>query len=124
MMGEGDSLSAHPELLDLMVASDEDRIAGRTNANEARAIISPLALVTRAGFRRARVGDAELRGLGVPTMLIWGDRDPLGDVTVAQAIVDRLPEGELAVVPAGHGPWLGRPAETAGIVTDFLHRGS
>jgi pimeloyl-ACP methyl ester carboxylesterase len=56
----------------------------------------------------------------MPTLVIWGERDPLGDVPVAQALTRLIPHARLEVLPTGHGPWLGRPVETATAITDFL----
>ena len=123
LMGEGGTLAEHPDLVNLMVASGTDPVTVRTNVTEVRAIVAPLALVTPSGFRRPGVREDELSGLGVPTLLIWGDREPLGSVAVAQAIVDKIPEAELAVVSAGHGPWLGQPDRTASLMTGFVQRG-
>lgn len=58
----------------------------------------------------------------MPTLLMWGDREPLGDVGVARAVVDRIPRAELALVPAGHAPWIGRADQTAERLTDFVLR--
>jgi pimeloyl-ACP methyl ester carboxylesterase len=62
----------------------------------------------------------ELRRLAVSTLLVWGERDPLGGASVAGATTDLMPRGRLAVLPTGHAPWLGLPAQTAAIVMDFL----
>lgn len=123
MMGEGDTVAGHPELVDLMVSSEQNPTAVRTNANEVRAIVSPFALVAPSGFRRWHVSWEELRRLDVTTLLIWGDREPLGGADVARGVVDAIPDAELAMVPAGHGPWLGRPDDTARLIAEFARRG-
>ena len=61
----------------------------------------------------------ELRQLAMPTLVLWGERDPLGSIPVAQAITDLIPHARLEVLPTGHGPWLGQPAQTAATVVDF-----
>jgi len=78
-------------------------------------------LLTPSGFRRrTRVRPDELRQLAVPTLLIWGEREPLGRVSVAQAVTELIPHGRLEVLPAGHGPWLGHPAQTAATVMNHV----
>jgi pimeloyl-ACP methyl ester carboxylesterase len=62
----------------------------------------------------------ELRRLTVPTLLAWGEREPLGDVTVAQAATSLIPRGHLEVLPGGHAPWLGHPTETATAIAEFV----
>jgi pimeloyl-ACP methyl ester carboxylesterase len=56
-----------------MVAGGNDPISSAADLAEFRATISPF------GFRRSvRVQPDELRRLTVPTLLIWGDHDPVG----------------------------------------------
>jgi pimeloyl-ACP methyl ester carboxylesterase len=58
--------------------------------------------------------------VAVPTLMVWGERDPLGGVSVAQAITDLIPSARLVMLPTGHGPWLGEPTRTAATIVDFL----
>lgn len=112
---EGETIVAHPELIDLLVASDNDPVAAAADRAELRTIAAP------HGYRsQLRVRTDELRQLGVPTLLIWGDRDPFGDVAVARATAEAIPDARLEVLPAGHGPWLGHPDRIADLVTDFV----
>jgi pimeloyl-ACP methyl ester carboxylesterase len=62
----------------------------------------------------------ELRQLHVPTLVIWGERDPVGSIPVARAVTELIPRARLAVLPTGHGPWLGQPTRTAAAVLDFV----
>jgi pimeloyl-ACP methyl ester carboxylesterase len=120
-VGEKDTLPRHPDLIDLMVALSRDPVSYESSRTEFRALASPLALLSPSGFRRrARVRPDELRRLAVPTLVVWGERDPLGGASVARATTDLMPRGRLAVLPTGHAPWLGLPRQTAATVTDFL----
>jgi pimeloyl-ACP methyl ester carboxylesterase len=120
-MGEQATLAGHPDLVDLFVAAGRDPIAAAVTREEVRVLVSPLALLSRSGFRRrARVRPDELRQLAMPTLLVWGDREPLGGVPVAQAVTDLVPDARLAVLAGGHAPWLGQPAQTAAAVMDFI----
>ena len=120
-MGEKDTLPRHPDLIDLMVALGRDPVTDRASRAEYRALAPPFALLSPSGFRRrARVRPDELRRLAVPTLLVWGERDPLGGASVARAATDLMPRGRLAVLPTGHAPWLGLPGQTAATVMDFL----
>jgi pimeloyl-ACP methyl ester carboxylesterase len=56
----------------------------------------------------------------VPTLVIWGEREPLGGVSVARALTELIPQARLEVLAGGHGPWLGQPAQTAATVVDFV----
>jgi pimeloyl-ACP methyl ester carboxylesterase len=56
----------------------------------------------------------------VPTLVVWGERDPLGGVPVAQSVTGLIPHARLEVLPTGHGPWLGEPTRTAATVAEFV----
>jgi 2-hydroxy-6-oxonona-2,4-dienedioate hydrolase len=121
VMGERATLAGHPDLIDLLVALGRDPVTERAAKMEIRALVSPFALLTPSGFRaRSRVRPDELRQVAMPTLLVWGERDPLGGLPVAQAITDLIPLARLEVLPTGHGPWLGQPAKTAAAIMDFV----
>lgn len=119
-MGEGATLAEHPNLVDMFVVAARDPVAAAAFRAELHALISPFGLLTRSGWGAGRVRSDELRRIAVPTLLIWGERDPLGDGAVARAVADLIPDARLRVLPTGHGPWLGEPALTAATVLDFL----
>ena len=120
-MGEGSTIVDYPDLVDLLVSAGADPVAAVTDRAEARALISPFALLSRYGFRRRlRVRPAELGRLAVPTLLIWGDRDPVGSAAVARAVAGQIPDARLEVLPAGHAPWLGHPDRAAQVVARFV----
>jgi pimeloyl-ACP methyl ester carboxylesterase len=120
-VGEGETIGAHPDLVDLVVAVARDPAAQQATRAEFRALVSPRALLSRDGFRRRdRVRPEELGRLAMPTSLIWGERDPVGSVAVARAVTGLIPDARLEVLPAGHGPWLGEPERTAGALMDFV----
>jgi pimeloyl-ACP methyl ester carboxylesterase len=64
----------------------------------------------------------ELKRLTVPTLLAWGQHEPLGDLAVARAAASLMPHGQLEVLPGGHAPWLGHPTETATAISNFVDR--
>lgn len=73
------------------------------------------------GFRRRlRVRPADLRQVAMPTLVIWGDRDPLGSTSVAEAATEMIPFGRLEVLPAGHAPWVGHAAAIAEMILVFM----
>jgi len=120
-MGERETLPEHPDLVDLFLIAGRDPVAASVLAAEVRVVVSPFALLSHSGWRRgSRVRPDELRRLAMPTLLVWGDREPLGRVSVAQALTDLIPQARLQVLPGGHAPWLGQPAQTAAAIGDFL----
>lgn len=123
MVGEGDTIDAHPDLVELMVAVGNDPVASRALQHEIGSLISPHALVSRTGLRReARVTEADLRKLAVPTLLVWGDHDPVGSADAARRIQARIPHADLHVVHGGHAPWLGQPTQIAAALVDWVQR--
>jgi pimeloyl-ACP methyl ester carboxylesterase len=121
VVGEQTTLARHPDLVDLLVAAGRDRINDRAGTAEFRALLSPFALLSRSGWRRrGRARPDELRQLAMPTLVVWGERDPVGSVPVARAVAELIPGARLEVLPTGHGPWLGEPTRTAAIVADFV----
>jgi len=121
IMGEGTTLAEHPDLVDLFVVAGRDPLAVAALRAEVRTLVTPFALLSPSGWRRdSRVRPDELSQLAVPTLLIWGDREPLASVAVAQAVTELIPQGRLQVLPAGHGPWLGEPELTAATILEFV----
>jgi pimeloyl-ACP methyl ester carboxylesterase len=114
-MGEKDTIVRYPELIESLVAAAREPVAAAANLAELRAVLSPL------GFRpTARLEPDALRQLSVPTLLIWGDRDPVGTIEVARAIADLVPQAQLETLPAGHVPYLGHPARVSELLSAFV----
>jgi pimeloyl-ACP methyl ester carboxylesterase len=120
-VGEKATLAAHPDLVDLMVATGRDPIAAASARAEIRVLVAPFALLSPSGFRRhSSVQPDGLRQLAMPTLVVWGEQDPLGSVSVVQAVTKLIPHARLKALPTGHAPWLGQPAQTAATVADFV----
>lgn len=114
-MGEKHTIRRYPDLVDAVVAAGNDPLASATNLAELRAVLGPM------GFRRsAQLHPDELRRLAVPTLLLWGDNDPVGSVEVARAAVRDIPDAQLEVLPGGHVPYLGNPEHVAELLCGFV----
>lgn len=114
-MGEKDTIVNYPDQIEALVVAGHDPLASQVSLAELRAAISPF------GFRPAmRLQPEVLRQLTVPTLLIWGEHDPVGGVEVARATADTIPGAQLELLPAGHAPWLGHPDRTAALIANFL----
>jgi len=114
-MGEKETIVHYPAQIEALVAEARDRAAAEVNLRELRVVLSPF------GYRRVlRVQPGDLRKLSTPTLLVWGDHEPVGSVQVAQATRDLIPDVRLEVLPAGHGPWLGNLERTAELVSTFV----
>ena len=113
-VGEAETIVRHPDLLDSLVAGARDPVATRANLAELRALIS------LRGFRTSmRFSREDLRRLAVPTLMIWGDRDPVVPLAQARAVAAEIPHARLEVLPAGHVPQLGHPDRVAALLEEF-----
>ena len=114
-VGEKDTIVRYPDLIEAVVAAGRDPVASASNLAELRAAISA------RGFRSAaRLSPDELRQVEVPTLLIWGDDDPVGSVEVARETARHIPEARLEVLPGGHVPYLGNPLRAAELLAEFV----
>jgi len=114
-MGEEDTIVRYPELIESLVAAARDPINSAANLAELRAVISPF------GFRpSARIAPDDLRRLSVPTLLIWGDHDPVGTADVARETARLGPRAQLELLLAGHVPYLGHPQRVAELLSTFI----
>lgn len=115
-MGEGDTIARYPGLIDAFVAAGSDPIASNATQQELRAVIRGF-----RGFRpEFRFRETDLRRVRHPVLLIWGDRDPVGDVHTARQAAALLPNSHLEMLPTGHAPFWGAPARTSELVSRFL----
>ncbi|MGH9522280.1 MAG: alpha/beta fold hydrolase [Terriglobales bacterium] len=75
----------------------------------------------RQDLAQLRETYAHLRG--IPTQLIWGERDPAVPLPSARELQKALPGSELVVLPAiGHLPYEEAPEDFNRILLDFLAR--
>lgn len=114
-MGEGDTIVRHPELFESLLDAAHDPVASAANLAEFQSLLTPFG--TRA---RTRIRPDELRRLTVPTLMIWGDHDPLVPVPKARAVARLIPDAVLEVLPAGHVPQLGHPEQVTRLVERFV----
>jgi pimeloyl-ACP methyl ester carboxylesterase len=112
---EADTIVQYPDQIEALVAAGYDRLAASASLRELRAAISPTGWQPALALR-----PEELQELTVPTLLIWGEQDPLGGAEAARMTAAMIPHAQLEVVSAGHAPWLGHPDRVATMVSDFV----
>lgn len=116
MMGEAETVSRYPKLIDVHVAAGSDPITSEAAERELKALIRGV-----AGFRRRYVFTEEaLSRVEHPTLLIWGDHDPIGRPDAAHRATNAIPHAALTMLSAGHAPWWGEPDRCATLITEFL----
>jgi pimeloyl-ACP methyl ester carboxylesterase len=57
----------------------------------------------------------------LPTMLVWGERDPIIPVTHGYSTHKQIPQSRLEIIDdAGHFPYRDDPRRFAAILSDFI----
>lgn len=98
--GEAEAVAAYPGIIDSVVATLSDLVASGVMQGETRGVIRGL-----LGFRpRYRFDQDDLRRVTHPTLLIWGDDDPVGDPEAARRAATMLPDARVEILPTGHSP--------------------
>jgi 2-hydroxy-6-oxonona-2,4-dienedioate hydrolase len=65
--------------------------------------------------------DAELAHIATPTLVLWGDNDPIIPLETGRRLARVLPSARLVVIKdALHAPWFQEPKETARQLLDYL----
>jgi pimeloyl-ACP methyl ester carboxylesterase len=91
--------------------SPPDRVASIWEQLDQGTQRAVLRLVRSVDEERMQTMQASLESLRMPTMLIWGERDPWWGTMVLDAYATRLPMARVQrVAGAGHWPWLDDPA--------------
>lgn len=118
MVGERETIVHYPKMIEALAASNNDPVASRATRMEFAAFLNLL------GFRSdMRINADDLAKLTMPTLVIWGERDPVGDVDSAKAVSAAIPDSVLELVPTGHVPWFGYPEKIARLISDFVLSG-
>ena len=90
-------------------------------AGARRAFLATVRSVVDAGGQRVDATNRLYLAQEVPTLIVWGERDPLIPVRHAQAAHRRIPGSRLVVFPgAGHFPHRSDPGRFADVLLDFL----
>jgi len=83
--------------------------------------LETLELAARLGFKpymHDRALLPALRRVTTPTTLIWGERDPITPIVIAEQLKSALPRATLSIVPgAGHYVHVEQPDAVAAIIT-------
>jgi pimeloyl-ACP methyl ester carboxylesterase len=86
-----------------------------------RAFLHTARSIMDAGGQRVDASDRLYLAAEMPTLIVWGERDPLIPVAHARAAHAAMPHSRLEVLPgAGHFPFQDEPARFAAVVGDFL----
>lgn len=114
-VGEGETVVKYPKIIEALAAENNDPVSSEASRREMSAVINLLGVKEHMKIRAH-----DLAQLSMPTLLIWGEREPMGGEDVAQGVIEKISNSELKMLPAGHVPWFGHPQTTAELVSDFL----
>jgi pimeloyl-ACP methyl ester carboxylesterase len=114
--GEGETVAEHPEQIEAQLVAGDDPVVAQANHAEMRAVGTATGEVRHA----FRLQTDELSRLSVPTLIAWGEHDPIGDPTVARSFADAIPGARLELLPAAHMPWFAEPGRTGELVGLFI----
>ncbi len=96
-------------------------IASFRDAEARRAFVATARSVIEFGGQRINATDRLYLAQAVPTLLAWGDRDPIIPVGHALAAHELIPGSRLELYPgAGHYPHLDDPVRFAEDLRDFI----
>jgi pimeloyl-ACP methyl ester carboxylesterase len=107
--------------------ADESRITEQALTDYAATLRQPrlgraVAAYGRGFAHHQRALRAALPRHSIPTLLLWGDRDPVVPTATAPALAAALPQSRLVVLPGcGHLPFAEDPDAFAAAVLPFLH---
>jgi pimeloyl-ACP methyl ester carboxylesterase len=104
----------NPALVQAMAAHERDPTSSEAGLSELSAFFS-----IRGWHPSIRIRDDDLRAIQQPTLVIWGDHDPIGSPDDVRAGVQAIPDVRFETTPTGHGPFLTYPERCADLVRAF-----
>jgi pimeloyl-ACP methyl ester carboxylesterase len=113
IFGEREAIQGHPAFIRAIAAADADPKSAKAGISEFDALGSIL-----GWHSSARIEEDELRNLGHPTTVIWGDHDPLGAPGDVRDGVELIPDVRFETVDSGHIPYLAHPERCARLIRE------
>jgi pimeloyl-ACP methyl ester carboxylesterase len=95
--------------------------ASLTEADNRRAFVRTLRAVIDPGGQSVSAADRLYLAAAMPTLIVWGDADPIIPVDHAHAAHQAIPGSRLEIFEgAGHFPHVEQPERFADVVRDFI----
>ncbi len=74
----------------------------------------------RTPLEHLQVRDAELSTCTTEALFIWGADDVVQSPSAGERAVGLLPNGQLEVLPGGHGLWFEQPERCGELLLEFF----
>lgn len=113
IFGERETVQAYPALVRAIAAHERDPGAAATGLSELSAFLS-----IRGWHSSVRLSEAELGEIQQPTLVVWGEDDPIGGTDDVRAGVAAIPNVRLESLPTAHVPFFGHPGRCAELVRE------
>ena len=113
IFGEREAVRERPAFLHANVALDADPKSAEAGFTEVNALMS-----IRGWRSPHRIRAEELRELAPPTLVIWGDHDPLGGPDDVRDGVASIPNARFETVDAAHIPFLAHAERCAELIRE------
>lgn len=95
--------------------------ASMADAENRQAFIRTLRAVVDAGGQSVSARDRLYLAAALPTLIVWGDRDPIIPVEHGYAAHEAMPGSRLEIFPgAGHFPHVEDPERFVAVLRDFM----
>jgi len=114
VFGEREAIQRYPALVRAMAAEMADPKSAAAGTSELAAFFS-----VRGWHPSVELREAALRSLRQPTLVVWGEHDPIGTPDDVRAGVEAIPDVRFETMPAAHGPFLAYPERCARLVDEF-----
>lgn len=78
-------------------------------------------LATRDALEESRFEEQLTEKATMPALIVWGEKDAVLDVSMADVFKQKLPQAEVVIYPGiGHVPMMESPQQTAATLTQFI----
>ena len=114
VFGEREAIQNYPALIQAMVAETRNPKSSEAMLSEFSAFFSVL------GWHQSiRLREDELGAIRQPTLVVWGEHDPIGSPDDVRESIQAIPNARLETIPTAHAPFLSTPERCAELVRSF-----
>jgi len=114
VFGEREAIQRYPAIVRAMAAEVSDPKSSTAGTSELSAFFS-----IRGWHPSIRLHEDDLRGITQPTLVIWGEDDPIGSPDDVRDGVEAIPDVRFETTPTAHAPFLSRPDRCAALIRAF-----